>query len=448
MDILLSDELKTLYEHRVANLDKQQLMPVDISTIIDDFASADGISSIIIGHSFYGQPISCISMGCGPKKVLMWTQMHGDESTATAAVLDIIQLVTAKLNPPLSANWFESLTIHIIPMLNPDGAVAGTRENAQGIDINRDAIALQTPEGQALDAFVKKINPDFAFNLHDQHDYYRCGKDGKSSTLAFLAPAFDNQKTIDPARQKAMALIALMQARASSLLPEGIARYDDKFSARSFGDQIARLGISTILIESGHYPNAHYRQVARTMNVFVLLHALTMLCDESDWTADERLKKLEMEYWKIPENQEHKLCDLLIKDLGFAGNSYTTDIAIRKKSRFESFAIIADIGDLHEQHGLNTIDALGYTYDPGRSYLLQKALYLTNESYIAILKQGFSHFVGNVGLITNDSDYMVIENPQYWHDDKKVIKGIIPAGFLCKNGELKYALVMGEILSL
>jgi hypothetical protein len=448
MDILLSNELKTLYENRVAKLDKQQLMPADINAIIDEFASRDGITKAVIGHSFYGQPISCINMGNGPKKVLMWTQMHGDESTATAAVLDIIQLVTAKLSTSLSANWFELLTIHIIPMLNPDGAVAGTRENAQGIDINRDAMALQTPEGRALDAFVKKTNPDVAFNLHDQHDYYRCGKDGKSSTLAFLAPAFDTQKTIDAARQKAMALIALMQAQASSLLPEGIARYDDEFSARSFGDQIAHRGISTILIESGHYPNAHYRQVARTMNVFVLLHALTMLCDESDWTADERLSKLEVEYWKIPENQEYKLCDLLIKDLGFAGDSYITDIAIRKKSRFYPLAIIADIGDLHEQHGINTFDALGYTYDPGRSYLLQEALYLNNESYIDLFKQGFSHFVGDVGLITNESDYMVIENPAYWHDDKKVLRGITPAGFLCKNGELKYALVMGELLPL
>ncbi|MFB0911964.1 MAG: peptidase M14, partial [Glaciecola sp.] len=67
---------------------------------------------------------------------------------------------------------------------------------------------------------------------------------------------------------------------------------------------------------------------------------------------------------------------------------------------------------------------------------------------IDLLKQGFSHFVGNVGLITNESDYMVIENPPYWHDDKKVLRGIAPAGFLCKNGELKYALVMGKILSL
>jgi len=448
MDIFLSDELQTLYENRVANLDKPQLTPEHIMPILDDFATRDGVSRISIGQSFCDQTINCISMGFGSRKVLMWTQMHGDESTATAAVLDIIHLLTEDLCTSLNANWQSLLTIHIIPMLNPDGAAAGTRENAQGIDINRDALVLQTPEGQALDAFVEKIHPNFAFNLHDQHDYYRCGKHGKSSTLAFLAPAFDPQKTIDPARHKAMALIALMQAQANSLLPEGIARYNDEFSARSFGDQIAERGISTILIESGHYPNAPNRQVARSMNVFVLLHALNMLCTESDWTSDEKLKQLEMEYWKIPENQEHKLCDLLIKGLAFAGNSYTTDIAIRKQSRFDTFVTVADVGDLHEQYGLHTIDALGYTYDPGRSFLLIEKLYLTNESYIDLLKKGFNHFVGNVSLITNHSDYIVIENPKYWHDDKKMSKGITPAGFLCMNGERKFAIVMGEILPL
>jgi len=239
-----------------------------------------------------------------------------------------------------------------------------------------------------------------------------------------------------------------MQVHANALLPAGIARYDDEFSARSFGDQIAGRGISTILIESGHYPNDQYRQVARTMNVSVLLHALNMLCEQLHWTTDEKLKELEIKYWQIPENQENKLCDLLIKDLGFAGNSYTTDIAIRKQSRFSPLTLVADIGDLHQQYGLNTFQGLGYTYDPGQSYLLSEELYLTNESYIELLKKGYSHFVGNINLIENHSDYIVIENPKYWHDDKKMMKGVTPAGFLCKEGERIFAFVMGEILSL
>lgn len=448
MDILFSTELQLLYENRVANLNKQQLIPEDIIAIVDELSSRDIVSKSVIGHSFSGQAINCLTLGFGPKKVVMWSQMHGDESTATAAVLDIIHLLSAELVTSLNADWQSLLTIHIIPMLNPDGAQVGTRENAQGIDINRDAMALQTPEGKALEALVTEKQPHFAFNLHDQHDYYRCGADGKSSTLAFLAPAFNSKKTIDPARQKAMALIAELQLQAKPFLPDNIARYDDEYSARSFGDKIAERGISTILIESGHYPNDPNRQVARTMNVFTLLHALDMLCDEASWTDDKTIKALEEQYWQIPENREYQLCDLLIKNLGFAKNSFTTDIAVRKYDRFEKSFFVADIGDLREQYGLETIEASGYLYDPGRSYLLSEEICLTNESYIALLKRGFSHFVGEPLLIDNHSDYTIIENPKYWHDDQKMMKGVIPAGFLCKHGERKFAFIMGELVAL
>lgn len=448
MDILFSTDLQLLYENRVANLDKQQLIPEDIISIVDELSSREVVNKTVIGHSFSGQAINCLTLGFGPKKVLIWTQMHGDESTATAAVLDIIHLLSAKLVSSLNADWQSLLSIHIIPMLNPDGAQIGTRENAQGIDINRDAIALQTPEGRALDTLVTETQPHFAFNLHDQHDYYRCGTDGKSSTLAFLAPAFNSKKTIDPARQKAIALIAELQLQARPFLPDNIARYDDEYSARSFGDKIAERGISTILIESGHYPNDPNRQVARSMNVFTLLHALDMLCDETSWTDDKTIKELEERYWQIPENREYQLCDLLIKNLGFANNSFTTDIAVRKYDRFEKSFFVADIGDLHEQYGLETIEATGYLYDPGRSYLLSEEICLTNESYIALLKSGFSHFVGEPLLIDNHSDYTVIENPKYWHDDIKMMKGVIPAGFLCMHGERKFAFIMGELVAL
>jgi len=448
MDILLSTELQFLFENRVANLNKQQLVPEDIIAIVDELSARDMISKKVIGNSFSGQPINCLSLGYGPKKILLWTQMHGDESTATAAVLDIIHFLSAKLVTPLNVDWQSQLTLHIVPMLNPDGAQVGTRENAQGIDINRDAMALQTPEGRALEKVVTETQPDFAFNLHDQHDYYRCGPDGTSSTLAFLAPAFNSKKTIDPARQKAMALIGALQLLAKPLLPDNIARYDDEYSARSFGDRIAERGISTILIESGHYPLDPNRQVARAMNVFVLLHALELLCNEASWTDDKAIKALEQQYWEIPENQEYQLCDLLIKNLGFAKNTFTTDIAVRKQNRFEQSFFVADIGDLHQQYGLETIEALGYLYDPGRSYLLSEEIYLSNESYIALLKSGFSHFVGESHLIKNHSDYTVIENPKYWHDDLKMMKGVIPAGFLCKHGERKFAFIMGELVPL
>lgn len=447
MDILLSSELKKLRENCVSGLDKQQLAPDDIFDVMETLAARPGVNKRIVGHSFLNRPIHCFTLGQGPIHVLMWTQMHGDESTATAAVLDIIQILSEGESESESAGNNE-ISLHIVPMLNPDGAIAGTRENAQGIDINRDALALQTPEGIILNTLVNEINPDFAFNLHDQDDYFRCGDTGKSATLAFLAPAFNADKSVDLARQTAMGLIALMHKHASPMLKQGIARYDDEFSARSFGDQIAKKGISTVLIESGHYADDPTRQVARTLNVSVLLHALNHICTGAAWTDSKELEALEKQYWLIPENRENKVCDILIQKIGFTGTPYKADIAIRKKSRFSANLFIDDIGDLSEQYGLRTIDASSYTFDPGRSYLLSEKLILNNERYLEILQQGFSHFVGDACLIINNSEYDVIENPKYWHDDHKMMRGITPAGFLCQNGERKFAIMAGHVFPL
>ena len=453
MNILNSNELQVLFQNRLAGLEQKQLLPEQINSCVSKLAQRQGINSKIIGFSFAEQAINCVSLGSGPTKILMWTQMHGDESTATSAVLDIIHLLSCDesqsiLANHLPSNWASLITLFVVPMLNPDGALANTRENAQGIDINRDALALQSPEGRILNDLVQELQADFAFNLHDQHDYYRCGDKGKSSTLAFLAPAFDPQKSIDTNRRQAMALIALMYKQSNVLLPDGIARYDDEFSARSFGDQIAKSGISTILIESGHYPNDELRQVARTMNVFTLLSALKAICEPNYWCSEEGSTELEALYWQIPENREYKLCDLLIKQVSFADGSYTADIAIRKNSRFEKHYMVADLGDLHEQYGLSSFDAAGYDYDPGRPYLLKEHLCLTNESYAELLNQGFSHFVGDANLLENRSDYYAFENPKFWHDRKKMTKGIISAGFLCKGGQRAFAIIMADLIEL
>ena len=50
-----------------------------------------------------------------------------------------------------------SLTLYIVPMLNPDGAARFQRRNAQQIDVNRDALSLQTPEGRARWSWVAGV---------------------------------------------------------------------------------------------------------------------------------------------------------------------------------------------------------------------------------------------------------------------------------------------------
>lgn len=448
MDILLTEELKVLHQNCLPNLDKKHLKASDISHFISHFRELENSETQIIGHSFLNYDIDCFRFGNGPIKILLWSQMHGDESTATAALLDLMSLFTCNTQVNIPTNWRDRLTLYIVPMLNPDGAQIRTRENAQGIDINRDALALQTPEGQMLTKLVEELKPHYAFNLHDQHDYYRCGSNGQSATIAFLAPAFDEQKTVNSSRQLAMGLIAEMAKKCERLIPQGLARYDDEYSPRSFGDQIAAKGISTILIESGHYVGDERRQVARTLNVFVLLHAFSRICEQAQWDDAKTLLSLEEKYWQIPENQENNVCDILLRQISFAGNTYTTDIAIRKASRFQDRFLVHEIGDLHQMYGIQTIEPDEYSYAPGIPYLLKKEIQLSNESYIELLNNGYSHFVGDANLITNNSDYETILNPTFWHDDQKLTKGIIAAGFLCKNQKRTLAILNGQIISL
>jgi len=99
-----------------------------------------------IGKSVEGRSINHLWFGRGPYHVLLWSQMHGDEPTATAALFDVFEQFRRHRDEPAFALILDSLTIHAVPMLNPDGAERFQRRNAQGIDINRDALRLQTPE--------------------------------------------------------------------------------------------------------------------------------------------------------------------------------------------------------------------------------------------------------------------------------------------------------------
>src|SRR5690606_18803559 len=99
--------------------------------------------------------------GDGPIKILMWSQMHGNESTTTKAVLDLINFLLE--GSEMSNSILERCTIKIIPILNPDGALAYTRVNANGIDLNRDAQNLSQPESKVLRAVFEDFGPDYCF---------------------------------------------------------------------------------------------------------------------------------------------------------------------------------------------------------------------------------------------------------------------------------------------
>src|SRR5690554_2570874 len=153
-----------------------------------------------VGFSEEGKRIPMIKMGSGKKIVLAWSQMHGNESTTTKAIFDFIKFLNQKDSFQKEVQLFlASYTLYTIPILNPDGAEAYTRENSNGVDLNRDAQELSQSESKCLRRVFDQIRPELCLNLHDQRTIYGF-ENGKPATLSFLSPAADMDRSITEGR--------------------------------------------------------------------------------------------------------------------------------------------------------------------------------------------------------------------------------------------------------
>ena len=323
-----------------------------------------------IGTSVEGRSISHLWFGRGPLQVLLWSQMHGDEPTATAALFDVFEQFRRHREEPAYARILDSLTIHAVPMLNPDGAERFQRRNAQGIDINRDALRLQTPEGRALKALRDRLSPAIGFNLHNQGWRTAAGKTGQPASISLLSVAFDEARTESPGRILTKQTCAVIRDALEPLAPGRIARYDDEFEVRAFGDNLTKWGTSVVLIETGPWPAAEPDPYLIRLNFVALVAALDAL-------ATGRVKQADtQQYVKLPIN-ETDLFYLLIRNAtvvpGTGVAPFTADVGIvasrgvrtsdgRRETRLS--ARIEDLGDLHTMSALESVDATGLFVAP------------------------------------------------------------------------------------
>ena len=132
-------------------------------------------SLLAIGASQRGAPIHAAvftrATGKSPQSldatkrptVLLVGQQHGDEPAGSEALLVIAQELARGLLEPL----LENINVIIVPRANPDGAEAGTRATANGVDMNRDHLFLNTPEAQALAVLVRDYRPIAVIDAHE-----------------------------------------------------------------------------------------------------------------------------------------------------------------------------------------------------------------------------------------------------------------------------------------
>jgi murein tripeptide amidase MpaA len=91
------------------------------------------------------------NLSAGRKKIFLWSQMHGDEPTATMAIFDIFNFFSDNSRfSDFKKKLLENVTIYFMPMVNPDGAEIYQRRNIFNVDLNRDAVRQQMPEARIL----------------------------------------------------------------------------------------------------------------------------------------------------------------------------------------------------------------------------------------------------------------------------------------------------------
>ncbi|QCX38538.1 peptidase M14 [Aureibaculum algae] len=450
---MTSELYKTYEKFKEVSLDKRRIKHNTIKPLVDKFRKNPKFIVNKVGESIEGRDLNLISIGNGKTNVFLWSQMHGDEPTATQAIFDILNFLDSDDFSKEKKKILKKLTLHFLPMLNPDGAEVFTRRNALGVDINRDALRLQSPEGKTLKRVRDSLNAEFGFNLHDQSTYYNAERTDKPATISYLAPAYNYEKEINDVRANAMKVIVYMNSIIQKYAPGQVGRYNDDFEPRAFGDNITKWGTSAILIESGGYLNDVEKQEIRKLNYVSILSAIYTIAngDYNDIAVED--------YNKIPQN-DRKLFNLKIKNLTYElnGKPYKIDLGInrievdnRENTDFYNVGRIVDLGDLSTYYGYETFDAEGYKIVAGTLYPTMIASSTSYErlNALSMLKKGYAYVkMAKLPDVRYTSKPMTVLKVTKATPKLNINVGRNPTFLLEKNGTIEYAVVNGYLINL
>ncbi|GAB3933166.1 hypothetical protein GCM10028804_48740 [Larkinella terrae] len=448
-DLAFSRDLFDTYDtYRETALTHRRFKQTDILPLIDKLKTDGRFEVTKVGESVEKRPVQLIKVGNGPRKVLLWSQMHGDEPSATMAIFDIFNLLRADGSfDDFKKQLLAETTLYFVPMLNPDGAERYQRRNALDIDLNRDAQRLQSPESVILKGLQQSLKPLVGFNLHDQNTRYSAGPTPKQATISFLATAFDQARSINSVRERSMQLIVGMNRVLQQFIPGGVGRFSDEFEPRAFGDNIQKWGTTLVLIESGGYPNDPEKQFIRKLNYVAILSSLKAIATDS-YQAESR-----SEYNTIPENERY-LFDVLVRNAQMmrGGKPVTVDIGINRyevnvgnAATFGYRSTIEDFGDLSTFFGIEEVDATGLTVSPGLIHAdtLRSLADLTKYRLDSLLQQGVTTFrLAAPSRATTHAAPVHLLQPTT-SAVRPVQTGRIPTFLLRRGNQLRYVFING-----
>jgi len=453
------DFTSSLYDtydrYKEPTLDKRRIKHSQIIPLVNKLRANPKFEVNKIGESIEGRDLHLISFGKGGTDIFLWSQMHGDEPTATQAIFDIMNFFDSEGFREEKQAILANTRLHFLPMLNPDGAEVFQRRNALGVDINRDALRLQSPESRALKKVRDSVDAVFGFNLHDQSRYYNAERTPKPATISYLATAYNYEKDINDVRERSMKAIVYMNDVIQKYAPGQVGRYSDDFEPRAFGDNIAKWGTSLILIESGGYANDREKQEIRKLNYVSILSALYGIAtgEYKDISIDR--------YEEIPPN-DRKMFDLKIENLTYEleGNDYILDLGINRQEIDDTYhdsfhfkSIIVDQGDLSTYYGYETFDATGYKVvapkitEQAVPSISNFELLMDYEKWV---KAGFGYL--RMQNIPKEKQHLPskihLASTTFQLPDFQLKVGNNPTFFLEKEGQLTHAVINGFLLDL
>ena len=291
----LPELLQLFSQCREESISGRYISPDFITDFVSQLSSDFTIDTL--GHSVENRPIHSVKFGSGKVKILMWSQMHGNESTTTKALLDFCHFLQQKKDSDFYKKVIEHCTFFMIPMLNPDGSKKWTRVNANEVDLNRDSQDLSQPESKILRSVFDEYKPDYCFNLHGQRTIYGFEETGKPSILSFLAPSADEARNFTFSRKRSASVITHIFKNLSTDLDGNIGLYNDAFNNNCVGDAFQEAGVPTILFEAGHYPEDYAREQTRSYVFAALIYAIEACALSIDYDVNL--------YKSIPE---HSAC--------------------------------------------------------------------------------------------------------------------------------------------
>jgi hypothetical protein len=364
----LDDLARQLFDrydkHALSDVTPFTCKHADLQVVLESLLSRRGspFAAQDVGRSIEDRVIRSVSFGTGENRVLVWSQMHGDEPTGTLALLDVLHCLgqSGKKEP-----WVQELLggVHVqcIPMLNPDGAEYARRHTAASIDLNRDALVFATPESRALRNVHQQFRPEFALHLHDQ-ELSSVGSNPVPAAVALLAPPMDRGGSLTSTRLRAMSVGAMVVDALSPFVKDHIATYDDAFEPRAFGDTMQSWGTSTLLIESGHWVDDPEKMFVRKLNFVAILCALYGIGKNEYQTA-------ELERYTSLHPNGKRMFDIVLRGVMLehpSGWSHRADVGLminppmrprpRDSSPADLKVCVKEIGDLSTHSGLTIMD--------------------------------------------------------------------------------------------